>query len=477
MNDTQQATFYWLDYETFGTDPARDRACQFAGVRTDMDFNIIGDPLVIYCQPTDDYLPAPEACLITGITPQLAKAKGLSEPEFIRAIHDEISKPNTCVVGYNNIRFDDEVTRHLLYRNFYDPYAWAWQNRNSRWDLLDVLRTCFALRPEGIEWPIDDNTGQVSFKLENLSVANGIEHENAHDAMADVIATIEMAKRVKHAQPKLFNFLFELRNKKKVQALLDPVNMTPVVHISGMLGNECSNTSWMVPIAWHPTNNNAVITVNLAKDLSPLFDLDADDLRTRLYTKHSDLCEGELPVPLKLIHVNKCPVVAPAKTLTAEDAARIGIDRQYCLDNLQRLKNSPSIREKILKLYADEPEFKSSKPPSPDATLYDGFFSSSDKSTLDIIRQTAPEKLIDMPLNVEDLRIAPLIFQYRARHYPMTLDEHEQKRWALHRRELFEAQLPQYMLNLENLALEHEHDTSKMKILEQVYRYVESIAS
>ena len=194
MQNEQQATFFWFDYETWGVNPAKDRPCQFAGVRTDMDFNIIGKPLVIYCQPPADYLPSPEAALITRITPQKALKDGLTEPEFIERIHNELSTPNTTSLGYNSIRFDDEVTRYTLYRNFFDPYAWSWQNGNSRWDLLDVMRTCYALRPEGIEWPVNEE-GVPSFKLEKLSVANGIEHENAHDAMADVIATIELAKK------------------------------------------------------------------------------------------------------------------------------------------------------------------------------------------------------------------------------------------------------------------------------------------
>ena len=96
-------TFYWHDYETFGVDPSVDRPSQFAGLRTDFDLNPIGDPLVIYCQPHIDILPAPQACLITGITPQLAQRKGLPEPEFMRAIHEQLSQPGTCGVGYNSI--------------------------------------------------------------------------------------------------------------------------------------------------------------------------------------------------------------------------------------------------------------------------------------------------------------------------------------------------------------------------------------
>lgn len=204
MNDgKQQSTFLFHDYETFGTHPALDRPAQFAAIRTDSEFNVIGEPEVFYCKPADDYLPQPGAVLITGITPQEARAKGENEAAFAARIHSLFTVPKTCILGYNNVRFDDEVTRNVFYRNFYDPYAWSWQHDNSRWDLLDVMRACYALRPEGINWPENDD-GLPSFRLEHLTKANGIEHSNAHDAMADVYATISMAKLVKTRQPRLF---------------------------------------------------------------------------------------------------------------------------------------------------------------------------------------------------------------------------------------------------------------------------------
>ncbi|WED23288.1 exodeoxyribonuclease I [Vibrio sp. JC009] len=474
MQHEHQPTFFFFDYETWGTNPATDRPSQFAGVRTDMNFNIIGEPLVIYCQPPADYLPSPEAALITGITPQKAASQGLPEPEFIRRIHEELSTPNTTSLGYNSIRFDDEVSRYTLYRNFYDPYAWSWQNGNSRWDLLDVMRTCYALRPEGIVWP-EDEEGLPSFKLERLSVANGIEHANAHDAMADVIATIELAKKLKAAQPKLFDYLYSMRGKRKVTDLIDIVNMTPLVHVSGMFGRECSNTSWIVPVAWHPKNPNAAITVNLAMDVTPLIKLDSEQLKERLYTKRDDLAPDESPVPVKLVHMNKCPILAPAKTLTAENAENIGINREQCLANLATLKQHPEIREKLISLYSEEREYPAGD--NVDTQLYSGFFSNADKASIDIIRQTNPEHLAALDISFEDDRIAPLLFRYRARNFPHTLTQDEQIKWAAHCRDYFEQKLPDYMLNLENLAHEHESDEKKMAILKSVYKYVENLVS
>lgn len=471
-NESIQSTFLFHDYETFGTRPQLDRPAQFAAIRTDTDFNIIGEPEVFYCKPADDYLPQPEAVLITGISPQEARAKGDNEAAFARRIHDLFTVPGTCVVGYNNVRFDDEVTRNIFYRNFYDPYAWSWQNRNSRWDLLDVMRACYALRPEGINWPENDD-GLPSFRLEHLTKANGIEHSNAHDAMADVYATIAMAKLVKTAQPRLFDYLYTYRGKNKLATLIDVPQMTPLVHISGMLGAWRGNTSWVAPLAWHPENKNAVIMVDLAGDMSPLLELDADTLRERLYTPKADL--GELPaVPVKLVHLNKCPVLAKANTLRPKDAERLGINRQRCLDNLTLLRDNPQVRDKVVALYADAEPFASSE--NVDTQLYNGFFSDADRAAMKILLETEPRNLPALDLTFADARIEKLLFNYRARNFPGTLDETEQARWLQHRRSVFTPEFLQaYAQELEGLYGQHEGDAEKQKLIKALWQYAQEI--
>ncbi|MBY0445058.1 MAG: exodeoxyribonuclease I, partial [Burkholderiales bacterium] len=129
-------TFYWHDYETFGINPRRDRPSQFAGIRTDAELNEIGKPLNIFCKPAPDYLPDPESCLLTGITPQQCLENGVDEFEFAARIEAELATPDTVGLGYNSIRFDDEVTRFMFWRNLIEPYSREWQNDCSRWDLL-----------------------------------------------------------------------------------------------------------------------------------------------------------------------------------------------------------------------------------------------------------------------------------------------------------------------------------------------------
>lgn len=462
-------TFFIYDYESFGVNPALDRPAQFAGIRTDKDYNIIGEPIMLYCKQTNDYLPAPEAVLITGITPQECNEKGIPEPEFAERILQEFSQPHTCIMGFNNIRYDDEMTRYTFYRNFIDPYEYSWKNGNSRWDLLDLVRACYALRPEGINWAYDDE-GVPSFRLEKLTEANGIKHENAHDAMSDVYATIAIAKLIKEKQPKLFQYFFENRGKKEIEKLIDTAEMAPLVHVSGMLGNHRGNTTWVAPLAWHPNNQNAVIVCDLAANIEDLLCKSAVELRDNLYSKKSSLAErGLLSVPLKLIHINKCPIIAPAKTLLPENAERLGIDRVYCLENLEKLRNSLDIREKVIEIFNEERPFKSEE--NVETALYSSFFSSADKNNMSILRTLAPEKLMDSGLMFNDKRIPELLFHYRARHHYKTLSRAEQIKWQKYRQRKLEQEITQFSNSLQRLGEEYMDNPQKLALLQQVYEY------
>ena len=313
-------TFLWHDYETFGANPRRDRPAQFAAIRTDAELNEIGEPLMLYCQPATDVLPEPESCLITGITPQECAAKGVPEHEFARRINDALGEGGTIGVGYNSIRFDDEVTRFMLWRNLRDPYAREWQNGCGRWDLLDVVRTAHALRPEGIEWPVGED-GHTTFRLEKLSAANGLAHESAHDALSDVRATIALARLLRQRQPKLFDFCLSLHKKERVaQELRLPTTLQdarPFLHVSGMFGAARGCIAVMAPLAMHPTNKNELLAWDLAADPAELADLKPEAIRERLFTPTAELPEGESRLAIKGVHLNKTPmVIGHLKTLT-----------------------------------------------------------------------------------------------------------------------------------------------------------------
>jgi exodeoxyribonuclease-1 len=419
------ASLYWHDYETWGEDPSIDRPSQFAGVRTDENLNIIGEPLMLYCQPSGDFLPKPEACLVTGITPQKALLDGVPEPEFIARVLAELGAPGTCGVGYNSLRFDDEVTRYTLYRNFHDPYEREWSRGNSRWDIIDMVRLTYALRPEGIEWPMHDD-GTPSFRLEQLTVANGLSHESAHDALSDVYATIDMARLIKQRQPKLYDYLYQLRSKRKVAELINLAERKPLLHISSMFPAVNGCAAFISPIAMHPVNKNAVIVFNLDYDPQPLLDLSVEEIRARIFTRAADLPEGVERLPVKMIHMNKCPVLVTPKMVDSECATRLNLDVERCTANWRTLQ-SLDIAEKLQQVFS-ESGFAART--DPERMLYDGFLSNSDKPLLRAVREAGADDLCH-PQNFafRDKRMAELLFRYRGRFYPESLTTDEQLQW------------------------------------------------
>jgi len=425
------ATLYWYDYETFGADPVRDRPAQFAGLRTDEDLKPIGEPLTLYCRPANDFLPHPVACLITGITPQLARDKGVCEAHFIGRIREQFSQPQTCISGYNNLRFDDEVTRHTLYRNLFDPYQHEWRHGNSRWDLIDVMRLTYALRPEGIHWPRRQD-GALSFRLEDLTRANDIEHRGAHDALADVKATIELARLLKSTHSRLYQYCFQHRRKQALQPLIDLEQMKPFIHVSEKYPATQGCLAMVAPVARVPDNPNAVIVVDLNSDPEPLLILDGETLKERLFTPKQDLPRNVERPGLKTLRINRCPVIAPVSTLQPGNAERLGIDLDRCRRNLEILRRHRSHLRSLLSPLFEYQDGESCT--DPDLMLYrGGFFSDDDRRRMEYIHSLAPQELPFADLHFDDPRLPEMLFRCRARNWPETLNQEELRHWEAFR--------------------------------------------
>lgn len=422
-------TFYWHDYETWGADPRRDRPCQFAGLRTDTELNLVGEPLVLYARPALDLLPQPEACLVTGITPQIALAKGVIESQFAARIESELGRPGTCGAGYNSIRFDDEVTRNLLYRNLRDPYAREWRDGNSRWDLIDTLRLAHALRPEGIHWPSRDD-GNTSFRLQDLADANGIAHVAAHDALADVHATIDLARLLKRRKPRLFDYALRLRDKRLVRDLL--TKGQPLLHCSARYPATLGCIAPILAVAPHPDNGNGVICFDLREDPALLLELPVEEIRERLFVPARDLPAGIRRIPLKTVHVNRAPILAPLATLSPEAAGRWSIDP----DLVQRrariaIAHAAAIRGRVQAAH-QAPEAPGSS--DPDLLLYrGGFISDGDRRLLEDLHRLSPGGLARARPPFTDPRLPEMLLRYRARNWPETLNPHERDAWDSYR--------------------------------------------
>jgi len=426
-------TFFWYDLETFGLNPQYDRIAQFAGVRTDENLQIIGEPVVVYGRLSPDYLPDIDACLITGITPQIANKLGIPEAELVEAIDKHLTVPDTCAVGYNSIAFDDEFIRNLYYRNLRDPYAREWENGNSRWDLIDLTRATRDLRPRDMNWPPMEK-GKIPVRLELLARANGIKHEKSHDALSDVYATIGLARLLKERQPRLFDLALRHRGKEAIRSLVESEDGAPLIYTSYANLKGRGNTSLICPIAYSPIHPNTLYAFDLSADPQPLFDLDIEEVCSRVFFSQSELDKFELErIPLRHIKTNKCPFLAPMSELTNRAAQRLRINVYLAVDRCKRLWAHDGLEEKVLSVFArrhgaDQPQ--KVKTTDSDFQIYEGFFPNEDKQVLKRFSKISPKKLKELNYHFEDARIPEMIQRYVGRNFPELLNEQELRQWG-----------------------------------------------
>jgi exodeoxyribonuclease-1 len=466
------ASFLFYDLETFGADPRTSRIAQFAAIRTDAGLNVIEEPISIFVKPADDLLPSPMATLITGIAPQDALREGMPEADAFALIFDEMSRPETCTLGYNSLRFDDEFIRHGLFRNFFDAYEREWRGGNCRWDLLDVMRLAHALRPDGMAWPKRED-GHTSFKLEHLAEANGVREGDAHEALSDVRALIGIARRLKAAQPRMWEYALRLRDKKFAARMLDVVAMTPVLHVSQRFPVSRLCAAAVAPLARHPHIDSRVIVFDLDQDPTPLLEYSAAQIADRLYTPAADLPEGESRIALKEIHLNRCPALIAWAHLRDGDFERLGIDPDLAMERLARIRAAgPALVEKVRQVFSRN---QVREPGDADGSLYDGFIADADKRLLREVRTTPPAALGHRRFAFRDARLTELLFRYRARNWPESLTADERECWDGYRRRrlgedsgLSEFTFDSFRAEVAALRAAHAQDRAKLVLLDRL---------
>lgn len=476
---SSNSTFFFYDLETSGFSPKDARIMQFAGQRTDMDLNPIGEPYNYLIRITDDVLPDPDAVLITGITPQKTVAEGLHEAEFLKIFHEEITQAGTVFVGFNTIRFDDEFMRYLHYRNFYDPYEWQWQDSRSRWDLLDAIRMMRALRPEGIEWPVD-SAGKSSNRLELLTSLNKLSHTQAHDALNDVMATIALARLMRSSQPKLFDFLVELRDKKKVAKLVE--SGQPFVYTSGKYSSDYEKTSVVGLIAENPNRAGVVLVFDLRYDPEEFIEMTPEELVESWRRRWDD---PGVKLPVKTLQYNRCPAIAPISVLNETSEKRIDLTAKQALTNFKKLQAvKDAFAPKLLtaleimnqrqqtKLLEDVGEV--------DTKLYEGFFDTSDKALMSVVRAASLEELTSTETSFIDNRLNALLPLYKARNYPKSMTDNDRAIWERFReRKLLggglESRMSRFFARVSELESRKDLTSEQQYILQELQLYAQSI--
>lgn len=463
-------TFFFYDLETSGLSARSDRVMQFAGQRTGMDLKPIGEPVNVLVKLNDDTLPSPDAIMVTGITPQQTVQDGHTEAEFAKILAEQIFTPDTIAVGFNNIRFDDEFVRHLFWRNFYDPYEWTWKDGRSRWDLLDVVRMTRALRPEGIEWPVVD--GKPVNKLEIITAANGMSHEKAHDALSDVEALIQVTQLIKTKQPQLYEYLLDMRDKAKVQKLVNLDDKKPFVYSSGRYSAEFDRTTVAFPLT--SGRNKNIVVYDLRHDPTDFISLSPEELKKRMYATYEERKkDGYVAIPVKELQYNRAPAVAPLGVLTQNDGwDRLKLDPEVIEKHSKLLLGAPHFAENIRSLYESRPEFTKSK--DAEEQLYDSFVSDRDRLRIETVRNATERELADFHPEFTDDRLPDLLVRYKARSFPGTLNEGEMAQWEQWRAARLQSQLPGYISALQRLSTTVTDD-NKQFLLQELQLWAESI--
>ncbi len=463
-------TFFFYDLETSGLNARNDRVMQFAGIRTDMDLNQVGEPINILVKLNDDILPSPDAVMVTGITPQHTLEEGYNEAEFSKMLSNDVFTSDTIAVGFNNIRFDDEFVRHLFWRNFYDAYEWSWKEGRSRWDILDLVRMTRALRPDGIKWPVDEK-GVATNRLELISKINKLSHSKAHDALSDVEALIDVTKLIREKQPQLFKYLFEMRDKNKVKKLVNLDFKQLFVYSSGRYDSQFNKTTVAFPLT--AGKNGNVIVYDLRYNPADFIDLTQKELAKKLFATWDERkADDFVKLPVKELQYNRAPAVAPLGVLEQGDGwKKINLDIETINKHKENLLSSPGFAENIRSIFENREEFK--KSPDPEAQLYDGFVSDSDKMRIEKVRNSNENELADFHPNFIDERLDPLLLHYKARNFPKSLSEDEVIEWEKWRSEKITAKLPEFSKSLQKLS--STTDENKLFLLKELQLWAESI--
>ncbi len=436
--------YLFYDFETTGADPACDRPVQFAAWRTDCSFQPIGEPIMLYAELSEEVLMHPAAARITGILPSALPALGaLPEVAFAAQIHQAMSAPGTCAVGFNNLRFDAELLRYLFWRNLREPYGHEWQGGNSRFDVLDCVRALRALRPEGICWPVDEE-GLPTLRLEALTAANGIAHDDAHDALADVRATRDLLALCHRAQPKLVDYLLGLRDKQAVMAFVDaPDRRTGFVHVSPMIATEWGNASVFANFGVPNGIKTQRILWDLRADPTRLLDESVEALAAARFVRREDSA-GKIRLPIKMLHLNRVPLVASLKLLDEPGVAeRLQIDVTVVTHHRAlAAQYLTEMADKLRAVLAIETEFA---PKMAECALYDGFIDRADRIQLERFSRGVDQSLATtgvvsdqimapavrdlLATDWQDARLAALVPRFVARHWPALLPDAAGREW------------------------------------------------
>ena len=408
--------YLFYDYETSGRNEKFDQIFQFAGIRTDDKFRQIGEPLEYFCKLRADVLPSPWAIKVNQIDISELNSKGLSEFEFAKKVSAALlGDGDQCIVGYKSKTFDNNFTRFLLYRNFFEPYAWSYLNGNSCLDIFDVV--CLGYSFERLtDIQVNDGSGDDSLKLENLAKWNGLNHDHAHEAVSDVLATIHLARLVNEKCPRLFEYVLRLRNVAEARSIFFTKNK--FFHSSTTNGYERRFLSLHTGLCDHPTFPRYVVGWNLENDPAEILDLSAEEIRNEMYAKKQ---YRSINVGFDDFKLNGSPMIVPFFEAQKNRVA----DYEACAKNLEAVqKNEDSLVSLATKIFDSEiPE------EDPDADLYVGDYFGEMRADEKLCRAVRVDPMTVDDSEFKSPRLRRMFRRMKARNFFNRLTDVEQEQY------------------------------------------------
>jgi exodeoxyribonuclease-1 len=385
-------SYVFYDTETTGIDTAFDQILQFAAIKTDADLNEL-DRFEIRCRLMPHIVPAPGAMKVTGVTvSQLHDTAHCTHYDMVRKIRAKMLEWSPAVIlGYNSIDYDENILRQAFYKTLHPPYLTN-TNGNCRGDVLRMVRSASILEPDAIVIPVDAK-GKNIFKLDKVAPANGFDHSAAHDALADVEATIHLCRLLMSKAPAVWSTGMRFSQKASV---IDYVSSERVFCWCEFFGG--APHSWLVtPIGQNPQNSGEYYVFDLQFDPDTLAALSDEKLATALTRS---------PKPVRRLKCNAAPMLA-----AIEDAPAITVALALSSDELERradvLEQNDGLRARLIAaLEAGREPFETS--PHVEKQIYDGFWPRSDDVLMETFHTVPWEQRLAIADSFQDKRLKTL---------------------------------------------------------------------
>ncbi|HEY9080474.1 exonuclease domain-containing protein [Magnetovibrio sp.] len=356
--------FIFYDTETTGLAAGFDQILQFAGIVTDDDLNPI-EEINLRCRLQPHVIPSPGALVITGVRPSDIAGANLSHYEMIREIRALIERyAPAVIVGYNSISYDEGMLRQAFYQTLNPTYLTN-TGGNMRMDVLKLAHAASQYAPDVLQVPLNDK-GKPSFKLELLAPTNGLTHLDAHEALSDTQATLDLARLIRDRAPAVWEAMRRTSSKQGALAALDE----DVFCSSEMMFGQPSILA--TKIAANPDNPSEVAVFDLSHDPTPYLDTSEKDMSSLLRIS---------PRPIRIIKANQSPIVTP-HTLSHPGVAGHGQTMDQLMDKVRAVREHPTFARNVAGAVATRyPEREA--PAYVEQRIFEGFPSAADNALME----------------------------------------------------------------------------------------------